>query len=184
AFCAEEHEFLARAVADGHVTLGSRAELEATVAPVAEQVAETQAALTSAVPLRAGEIGLVVAAGVRGRPLGPERVASLLLALAVPGLRDQMWGRMRRDDARAQVTFWSDVVRRSPAPLVGDAAAVLAFAAWLVGDGALAWCALDRCFAQDRRNSLGLLVARMLDGAIPPSEWERAVAGVSTREPA
>ena len=42
------------------------------------------------------------------------------------------------------VEFWSDVVRRTPDELVPGPASVLAFAAWLAGDGALAWCAVDR----------------------------------------
>lgn len=175
------HEFRARSIADGHVTLGSRGELAATVAAVPDEVAETAAALPEAVPLRPGELGPVMRAGVRGRRLAPDRLASLLLALPVPSLRDAAWSGLRREDARAHITFWSDVVRRSPAEHVSHPAAVLAFAAWLCGDGALAWCALDRCFTQEPDHSLGLLVARMLENAIAPSVWERVVGEAEER---
>lgn len=183
-FSADDHEFRARSVADGHVTLASRAELEATVAQADDAVARTTAALAEAVPLRPAEIRAVLRAGLRGRRLTPDRLASLLLALQEARARDEAWARMRRDDAHAHVALWSDVVRRSPADLVAHPAAVLAFAAWLNGDGALAWCALDRCFAQEPGHSLGLLVARMLERAVPPTEWDRATQDAPHQESA
>ena len=51
------------------------------------------------------------------------------------------------------------------------AAGLLAFAAWLSGDGALAWCAVERCLAADPDHTLAHLVARALEQAVPPSEW-------------
>lgn len=183
-FSADDHEFRVRSVADGHVTLASRAELEATVAPAAEGVAETTAALADAVPLRPAEIRVMLAAALRGPRLTADRVASLLLALQAAPVRDEAWGRMRRDDAEAQVALWSDVVRRSPPHLVAHPAAVLAFAAWLNGDGARAWCALDRCFAHEPGHSLGLLVAEMLEHAVAPVEWDRAILDGAHQESA
>jgi hypothetical protein len=63
-------------------------------------------------------------------------------------------------------------VRACPDELVASAAGVLAFAAWLSGHGALAWCAVDRALAADPRNTLARLVADMLDAALPPARWE------------
>jgi hypothetical protein len=46
-----------------------------------------------------------------------------------------------------------------------------AFASWLCGDGAKAWCALDHLPA-DQSHSMAALVAGALDAGLPPSEWE------------
>ena len=54
-----------------------------------------------------------------------------------------------------------------PAP-----AALLAFAAWQAGHGALAWCAVDRCEEVDAAYSLARMVARILEDAVPPTAWE------------
>ena len=168
-----DHEFRAAAVLDGRVTLGSRAELAAQVAADTAMVAETEAALTDAEPLSlSGAVGLVSRSLSRGRAGDAEDLASLLLALRDPKVRDQAWSGLRREEAPAHVALWTDVVRRAPEELVADPAAILAFAAWLRGDGALAWCALDRCLAVDPGHRLGGMVARVLAEAVPPSAWE------------
>ena len=59
-----------------------------------------------------------------------------------------------------------------PSSHVAGPAAVLAFASWLVGDGALAWCAVDRCREVDPTHSLASLVAQLLDSATSPDLWE------------
>jgi len=52
---------------------------------------------------------------------------------------------------------------------------VTAFCAWQAGDGALAWCALDRCFAVADDHALGRCLAECLTRAVPPSAWEEVV---------
>jgi hypothetical protein len=44
-------------------------------------------------------------------------------------------------------------------------------AAWLSGNGALAWCAVDRSVESDPDNSLAELVGELLSRAVPPSSW-------------
>ena len=44
--------------------------------------------------------------------------------------------------------------------------------AWQAGQGALAWCALDRCADVDEGYPLALLVGRALAEALPPDAWE------------
>jgi hypothetical protein len=70
------------------------------------------------------------------------------------------------------VAFWTDVVRRTPEPLVPAPASLLAFAAWLAGHGALAWCALDRVFAVDPDYRMAAYLAQALEHALPPEVWE------------
>ncbi|QZY30869.1 DUF4192 domain-containing protein [Nocardioides coralli] len=64
------------------------------------------------------------------------------------------------------------MVRRAPDDLAPHAAAVLGFVAWVSGDGALAWCAVDRARALDPDHSLARLVADLLVAAVSPEEWE------------
>ena len=82
------------------------------------------------------------------------------------------WVWLSRAEARRAADLWSDAVRRLPASHVPGPAAVLAFAAWLVGDGALAWCAVDRCREAQPHHSLADLVAQLLESATSPDQWE------------
>ena len=88
-------------------------------------------------------------------------------------MRDAAWGGVRRADARTHVELWSGLVRRCPRDLVPHAAAVLAFVAWLAGDGALAWCGVDRAREVEPDHSLARLVADLLEGVVSPDVWEQ-----------
>ena len=89
---------------------------------------------------------------------------------------------MHRTDARRHVTLWRDLVRRSPQDLVAAPASLLAFAAWLDGNGALAWCALDRVAAVDPAYPMAHFVGTLLEQAVPPSAWSAAAAVGATDE--
>jgi len=95
-------------------------------------------------------------------------VASMALSLEI---RDVAWAEMTRDNAARHVDLWRDVVRRAPVELRAAAASLLGFAAWLSGDGALAWCAVDRAQQAEPGYSLAGLLTQMLAGAMPPSAW-------------
>ncbi len=95
----------------------------------------------------------------------------MLRAVSDPDVRDVVWCDWTRDEAQDHVRVWRDLVRRSPDPLVAPAAALCGLAAWLAGDGALAWCAVDRCLAADPAHGLGRLVSDLLEAAAPPTIW-------------
>jgi hypothetical protein len=61
---------------------------------------------------------------------------------------------------------------------------VTAFCAWQAGDGALAWCALDRCFGIDADHRLGICLAECLARAVPPGSWEEVVDTSGSTGPA
>lgn len=170
------HPFTARSVFDGRVTRGSREELRATLDPVPEAVTASAALLAATPPpspLTGREVREVVhrhAGAPGGCPV--EVVVPLALALRDPSSRDEAWCGLTRAVARAHVELWSDVVRRVPDEVVAGPAAVLAVAAWLAGDGALAWCAVERCRAVEPGHSLARLVADLLDDACSPDLWE------------
>jgi hypothetical protein len=63
------------------------------------------------------------------------------------------------------------VVQRCPDDVLPAPATLLAVAAWLAGNGALAWCALDRARAEDDSYEMAEQLARILDEAQPPTAW-------------
>lgn len=183
-FDCDAHPFTARAVFDGRVTRASRAELRATLDPVADGVAESSALLAEVpAPLSPAQVRALVAADLvtegpdRPEPWAVEVLVPLALALRDPAARDQAWCGLSRGTAPHWVAAWSDAVRRLPDELVAGPAAVLAVAAWLAGEGALAWCAVERCRAVEPDHSLARLVADLLDEACSPDLWDQLRAG-------
>lgn len=107
-----------------------------------------------------------------GEPLDAAEAGRLAVAIAASvQVRDVAWSEMDRDNAERHVELWRDLVRRVPADLLAAPAALLGFAAWLSGDGALAWCAVDRCRRVEPDYSLAGLLAEALVQAVPPSTW-------------
>lgn len=173
-FRAEAHPFAARAVSEGRVTLGSRDDVRRSVAvdPVAAADAEAAAA-GELPPLAADEVVRLVDDGVASRRvLSPVEAVRLARAIDEGAVRDLVWCSLERGEAPASVDFWRSVVRQLPDPLAASPAAVLGLAAWLAGDGALAWCAADRCLGSRPSHTLGRLVAELLERATPPMSWE------------
>jgi hypothetical protein len=106
------------------------------------------------------------------RRLQPQDAARVLVLVSQVSTRDVAWAEISRENSGAHVDLWRDLVRRGPRHLLPDASALLAFAAWQHGDGALAWCAIDRCLEVDPDHSLAHYVGEVLTRAVPPSSWE------------
>jgi hypothetical protein len=172
-FTLADHAFTAQAVFDGRVTHASREALRATIATDVEAVrrAEPDLAVAGVLPLGALEVLTRRHVAERTTFSGPE-LASVALTVASADRREEAWTWLTREDGRRAVDLWSDAVRRLPVGHVAGPASVLAFAAWLVGDGALAWCAVDRCREATPDHSLAGLVAQLLESATSPDTWE------------
>lgn len=173
------HPFAAQAVYDGRVVHASREELRATLAADPERVGRVVAALAAltgapAPPMVEGAWAreLVAHHAGCGSPPTDAEVARLLRGILETRVRDAAWSPLRRANSGAHVAFWADVLRRTPDPMAAAPAALLAFAAWQSGQGALAWCALDRCADVDPDYSLAGLVTHALTAAVPPDTWE------------
>lgn len=184
------HPFLAEAVWHGLVTHESRAALAGSIAADPAAVRRVRARLPDrplalGTPVATAEVEwavvTVAAAVADGGCVGDGAAARLLLALADETARNGVWSLMSRATARDHVRFWTDLVRRAPDGVLAAPAALLAFAAWLAGDGALAWCALDRCVGDDPDYPLAAQLGLALNRAVPPSAWDgpgsRADAG-------
>lgn len=99
----------------------------------------------------------------------PDLIVAMSESLAV---RDTLWTRFTRDNAYGWVETLTNAARICPderrtAPMY----ALLAFAAWLSGNGALAWMAVERADDLDPTYSLTRIVEQALRNAVPPSAW-------------
>jgi len=181
AYDVSAHEFVAQGVFDGAVTHQSRLALAESLTGPADEVAQVE----SAIPAMLGRLPDLqqsaearwvcdlLTAQVRDRTsvLAAADVARMVVALMDVDVRDVAWTHMTRANAAAHVEFWTGVVQRCPDDFLAAPATLLAFAAWLGGRGALAWCSLDRARAVDPDYRLAGLLATTLEGAVPPSVW-------------
>jgi hypothetical protein len=177
----DSHPFTAQAVLDGMVIHGSREEMTSTVAPDRAAQARVAAIVRRDLPRqhprrsagelrRAGEAVIaVVAAHVEAGtvPEDPE-AAWLAWMLQVIRVRDAAWSLVTPEIDRVHVAFWADVARRTPDALGAAPNALLGWAAWLSGDGALAWAALDRCSEVDPTYRMAALLRDAVENAIDP----------------
>lgn len=187
------HPFLAEAVLRGEITHQSRESLRTTLAPDPVAVAAVAGTLWIRRPeletaQRPAEVAwtLATVASALGDPevLTTQVAARLLSGLRDVELRDHVWFLLSRASAADHLTLWSRVLRCAPDGFVAAPATLLGFAAWLSGQGALAWCALDRCFDEDPGEPLALALAETLVRAIPPSVWDERDGGACVHDPA
>ena len=178
--------FAAEAVAAGRVLPAkSRTSIAAQlhggdVAPVAAQLpaarthihalADDEAALMGEESWINARIGRFVGDHI---PLSDTEAARMLADMETLPLRDSAWSAMRQAEAQAHVSLWTDLTRRAPEDAKTPAASLLAFAAWLSGDGARAWIALDQIPQQQKHHALAGLVTTALITATPPDIWEQ-----------
>jgi hypothetical protein len=171
------HLFTAQSVAAGRVTRSSRDELATSVAPDPPAVAAVEASARKleqdAPPDLAWVRATVDQWGAGVDPPDPATAGRLLVALRDRAARDAVLDAVDRERADQRLPLWSSLVRAAPNDLLAPVASVLAFHAWLAGDGALAWCALERAAEGEPPCSLADVVAAALEQALPPSLWHR-----------
>jgi Domain of unknown function (DUF4192) len=176
---AAHHPFTAQAVFDGRVTLASRDELRATVAPDAELRHRWAGRVSRLPPPESDDAEAAhetVAAWVAtGDGPDDDGAARVLGAVTRIDVRDAALFVVTPETAPDHLRVWAALLRGAPDPQVPDVAAVTAFCAWQSGHGALAWCALDRCFEIDAEHRLGRCLAECLVRAVPPTAWTEVV---------
>jgi hypothetical protein len=169
------HPFAAQAVFDGRVTHPSRDDLRAGLAVDPDLRRRTVTALLALPPPGPDEHAVVLALLERcvtdTRLPDDVEAARVLRVVTTVEVRDAALFAVTGDDAATRVDLWSSLLRRAAPAQVPDTAAVTAFCAWQAGHGALAWCALDRCFEVEPGHSLGLALAECLVRAVPPTAW-------------
>ena len=183
----QTHPFTARHVFEGKVVHGDRAALADTLIGTDEDDAiavALSATRFADVVLNLPQEPAVLRTEARwvrrrvrqrvrdSRPLDVGDAARMLVLAALKQTRDVAWAEVTRRGAGPHVELWRELVRRAPHHLVPGAASLLAFASWQAGDGALAWCAIDRALEVDPDCTLAQLVAELLTAAVSPVVWE------------
>ena len=193
AFDISSHPFLVDAVVRGDVTHQSRESLRATLKPDPVAVAAVEGTLWLRRPAletaqRPAEVAwaLTTVSSALGDPevLTAQVAARLLAGLRDVELRDHVWFLLSRETAAAHLTLWSRLLRSAPEGFVTAPATLTGFAAWLSGQGALAWCALDRCFDEEPGEPPAVALAWALVQAVPPSVGDERAGGACFHDPA
>lgn len=175
--------FGAEQVAEGRATpASSRDAVAASFVGPASAVAETAAALENARVSAAGRdpeqerewaAQRLIGFHHDGARLSAQDAARLLVAVADKGHRDALWFDMGRENADSHAALWSDLTRRAPDEARTPAAALAGWAHWLRGDGASAWCALDRIPPdQAAAYPMARTLTRALETAVNPRTWD------------
>ncbi|MCO1596288.1 DUF4192 domain-containing protein [Micromonospora sp. RHAY321] len=187
------NQVTASAVFAGQVALPDRAALVAQVSPVDGPARDALVAATARAERRLTELveqapasdllggRALRSAGVaavreaqrrqrRDERLDDDEVAWLGLLLTHLPIRDHAWE--RTDGRDRDMALWTDVLRRSEPALTAAPGALLAFAAWRAGQGALAAVALERVLSVHPDYSLALLLDDLLRRGVPPSELD------------
>lgn len=170
----------------GHVTFGSRAEVEQLLAPDADLLVEARADLiddklaeidAGLVPPWSTERGATaVRTGLKAARSGvfvlsDELIAELALALSDTKVVDSCMATALPPEeplAEAAGQLWQALARALPAPERGKAAALAAYAAYMQGCGTLANVAVDAALDAEPSNLLAGLLLRGLQNGMHP----------------
>ncbi|WNV83640.1 DUF4192 domain-containing protein [Umezawaea sp. Da 62-37] len=187
----------AACTAAGMVTFGSRAELVAVVAPDDDETLTRRAELLDEAtlaaeaaydPEQAAQRGLalvvraVAEAADRAAPLADEEVVALTIALGDLWVRDKSLTFATGPQVMAAERLWTELTRATPVPERAQPATLLAFSAYLRGDGALASVALDQAELAHPNHRLATLLRGALDAAVPPAHLTRMILSASRAE--
>ncbi|MEB3368482.1 DUF4192 domain-containing protein [Saccharopolyspora mangrovi] len=169
--------------AEGSVTFGSKEELRELVAPESEAVvnrwsakldALTEETIDSYDPSRVTEDVRKVFGAIQriaaGSALTEDDLLGVLQAVADIRVRDIVMGTALSELARPAEELWLTLVRKAPEPELVEVAALLAFSAYVRGEGALAGVALERIEHAKPGHNLGALMRQAMDAGIPPAE--------------
>lgn len=185
------HPFVAECVLAGGVALDSREELRRSVAApqgparaamdqayeragsaVLNELGAERADLIGTLQGYAAEVCRLVQDYLEHpRRLGDDEVARLTTQVSAIPVRDAAWLLMDRSSARQHLSLWQQVLCRTGPEFVPAVACLTAFAAWLCGHGALAWCAVERALREDPDYSWAGLIVEALERGLSPQVW-------------
>lgn len=184
----------------GQVTFGSRAEMEASLAPGADvDAARMRMLLDEALRAAALDRELGGPPAVRrdlraveaavdelaaGRTLGDAELARVAAALRDPHVRDTCLAWALEPRAAPAEQLWTMLVRAVPPPEVAEPATLLATSVLARGGGSLMSAALDRARRADPDHTLSGLLVALLTRGVRQEEIVELVrgAGASARD--
>lgn len=183
-------ELAAATTVEGLVTFASRDELVALLTPddpatlarreqrlsAAQDAADADRAMSGEEAVHR-DLRLVLDAvdrAHRGRlHLTDDDIVRLALALSDHRVRDACLGTALGPQAAAAEQLWLTLTRSTPQPERAESAALLAYAAYLRGDGTLAGIAVDRAMEAYPPHTLASLLRQALDSGLAPEVLRR-----------
>jgi|SRR5271166_3538703 len=174
----------AAAVAAGHRMYRDRDELKASVAVDAERAAALAPVLSgggSVVDCVAVAVREAVAAVHRmagGAVLSDAELAGVGAALADVRVRDLLFTTADSEVAASAEALWALLARVLPRPLRAEALTLLAFSAYLRGDGPLVGIALEAALAEEPTHRMAGMLDTALQGGIRPDEIRGLLSGI------
>lgn len=175
------------AVLDGRRLYTRRSELQEVIAVTDSARAAALAALLDNMPATRsdadarGDIEVAMAAAARvadGARLSDDELARLAHALTVVEVRDTLYALAVSQTAAQAETLWAELSRRLPEPWRVEALVLLAFSAYVRGDGPLAGVALQAALRCDGTHRMaGMLDTALQSGMRPEQIRELAVTG-------
>ena len=106
-----------------------------------------------------------------GEEPSDEEAARMSVWCSLPVVRDTVCASIDTECAADHLRIWSSVARRVVPPYELPVLGMAGLSAWLSGDGALAWCAIERADTIDPDDSLTSLLRVLLVQATPPTVW-------------
>ena len=181
------HPLAAEAVYAGRSALPNREALaELTAGPGPEEVEALSvladgvlARLEPGLPERRAQMARLVRNYLAApRPLSNEECLRLAALAADVHVRDVAWGLMTRPAGEQHLDLWRQVVATAVAPLESAPLCLLGMAAWIVGNGALLNCCLERVELLDPAYTMAGLLSDITSRAIPPQLWDELGAQI------
>lgn len=173
----------AAAVAEGRRLYGSRAEMAATVAVDGARAASVARLLGPAALVDCVEVAVRAAVGAMRRMAGGEvltdgELVSVGASLADVRVRDALFNIGNADEAAAAESLWTVLARVLPVPFRSEALTLLAFSAFLRGDGPLAGVALEAALVDSPHHRMAGLLDVALQSGLSPDRLRGLVANV------
>jgi hypothetical protein len=175
-----DHPVSLQAIAEGQEIVASRAELEAKLEPFggirrrwldasAGSIAERCDAATD--DELSKEVERVVHDLLAGRPVADGPILRVAYAITRIPVRDSAWGLITPDNARDMVRVWMHVARIASPDWAPPALSLVAFTAWLRGDGAFAVTAAQRALQLAPGYSMARLMMTTATSGFSPDQW-------------
>jgi hypothetical protein len=107
--------------------------------------------------------------------LANEEAARIVLGLRDKHARDEIatWGAAARRDNAPMLSLLTDLARKAPLPDAAPPCTLLAWVAYMSGNGSLANVAVERALASEPDYTMAQLIADGLEHQVPPSTLRR-----------
>ncbi|ORX19439.1 DUF4192 domain-containing protein [Mycobacterium xenopi] len=174
----------AAAVAAGHRMYKDRDELKASVAVDSEHAAAVAPLLDGAlnrvgcVAVAVREVVAAVHRMAEGTVPSDGELASIGAALGDVRVRDLLFTTADSDVAASAEALWTLLARILPPRLRVEALTLLAFSAYLRGEGPLAGIALDAALAEEPHHRMARMLDTALQRGVRPDELRELLSGI------